>query len=108
MAVEGLEYLYLQTRNWGKSVTFWRKLGFELALDLGSSGRLDAPGGGPGVWIDEVSPESQLSRGVFLKITSPEPPVETIGDPVQSHWGTTLHIIRDPDGREFFLQYTPE
>jgi hypothetical protein len=111
MNVDGIEYLFLDTRNWGKSVAFWRRLGYTLALDLGSSGRLDPPGGGPGIWLEEVSPETPLRRGVYLKTSGPgfeaESPVEMVGPPVESHWGTRLQIIRDPDGREFHVQYTP-
>lgn len=111
MAVEGIQYLYLETRNWGKSVKFWQRLGFELVLDLGTSGRLDPPGGGPGIFLEEVSPETPLAHGVYLKSAGPdfpvEPPVEAVGDVTETHWGTRLQIVRDPDGREFILQHTP-
>lgn len=111
MAVEGIDYLYLETRNWGKSVSFWQTLGFELSLDLGTSGRLDPPGGGPGIWLEEVSPETPLAHGVYLKLGdrefAPQAPIETVGPPVESHWGTRLQTVRDPDGREFILQHGP-
>lgn len=111
MTVERIDYLYLETRNWGKSVKFWQRLGFELVLDLGSSGRLEPAGGGPGIFLQEVSPETPLAQGVYLKADSQdlrfEPPVEPVGDPVATHWGTHLQTVRDPDGREFILQYTP-
>jgi hypothetical protein len=112
MAVDGIDYLYLETRNWGKSVKFWQRLGWQLVLDLGSSGRLEPPGGGPGVFLEEVSPEAPLAEGVYLRLNDPEapisPPVDLVGEPIVSHWGTTLYTIRDPDGREFVLQYTPD
>lgn len=112
MAVEGIDYVYLETRNWGKSVKFWQRLGFTLVLDLGDSGRLAAPGGGPGIFLQEVSPERHLAAGVYLSTDSPvfplEPPVEPVGDPVDSHWGTRLQIVRDPDGREYTLQFSPD
>ena len=111
MTIEGIEYVYLETRNWGKSAKFWQTLGYELELDLGSAGRLAPPGGGPGVFIQEVSPETPLAQGVYLRASSPdfafEAPVELVGDPIDSHWNTNLQTIRDPDGREFILQYTP-
>lgn len=109
MASTGIDYIYLQTRNWGKSVKFWQRLGFELVLDLGSSGRLDPPGGGPGVWLEEVSPEAPLAQGVYLAAADAaltvEPPVEPVGDTIVTHWGTRLRVVRDPDGREFILQH---
>lgn len=112
MAVEGIDYVYLETRNWGKSVKFWQQLGWELALDLGTSGILKPPSGGPGVFIEEVSPETPLAPGIYLRTTepdfTPEPPVAVVGETIASHWGTSLQTVRDPDGREFILQYTPD
>ncbi len=111
MAVERIDYVYLETRNWGKSVKFWQRLGFELVLDLGTSGRLDPPGGGPGIFLEEVSPETPLAQGLYLKVDGPgfplEAPVEPVGEVTATHWGTRLQIVRDPDGREFILQHTP-
>ncbi len=111
MKVDGIEYIYLETRNFGKAAKFWQQLGFELVLDLGTAGRLEPPGGGAGIFLEEVSPETPLASGVYLRATSPEfdaePPVEKIGDAFSSHWNTELQIIRDPDGREFILQHTP-
>ena len=108
MKVDGIDYLYFETRNWGKSVKFWQRLGYELVLDLGSSGRLEPVGGGPGIFIEEVSPETPLASGIYLRASggdfSPEAPVELVGDPVATHWGTRLQIVRDPDGREFVVQ----
>lgn len=48
---EGVEYVYRETRDWGKTVKFWLEFGYELARD----------------WCD-------------------------------SHWGTRLLELRDPDG----------
>lgn len=111
MAVEGIDYLYLESRNWGKSVKFWQRLGFVLVLDLGSSGKLEPPGGGAGIFLEEVSPETPLAQGAFLRVESPEfglePPVEPVGEPIETHWGTRLQTVRDPDGREFVLQHSP-
>ena len=111
MAVEGIEYIYLETRNWGKSVKFWQKLGFVLVLDLGNSGRLEPPSGGAGIFLEEVSPETPLAHGVYLRVDSMEatlePPIERVGEPTSTHWGSELQIVRDPDGREFILQYSP-
>jgi len=109
--VDGIEYLYLETRNWGKSVRFWQALGFELVLDLGHSGRLEPSGGGCGVFLQEVSPETPLAQGVYLRDARPDTAgelgVEMVGEPIETHWGTRLQTVRDPDGREFILQHSP-
>ncbi len=109
--IDGIDYVYLETRNFGKSAKFWQQLGFELVLDLGTSGRLVPPGGGAGVFLEEVSPETPLATGVYLRAVDPgldvAPPVAAVTEPIDSHWGTRLRVVRDPDGREFLLQHTP-
>ena len=106
MTVERIDYLYLETRNFGKSARFWQSLGFELVLDLGTSGRLQPKAGGPGVFLEEVSPETPLAVGVYLGVDDLDlpPEVEKVGDAIETHWGTSLQTVRDPDGREFVLQ----
>jgi catechol 2,3-dioxygenase-like lactoylglutathione lyase family enzyme len=108
MAVQGIDYIYLETRDWARSVDFWRGLGYTVVLDLGTSGRLEPADGGAGVFIQEVSPETPLAAGVYLKVTDPSfvpgPPAEVAAGQTTSHWGSTLLTVRDPDGREFVLQ----
>ncbi len=113
MTVERIDYVYLETRNFGKAAKFWQKLGFELVLDLGTAGRLEPPGGGVGIHLEEVSPETPLAQGVYLRADTSdfafEPPVEAVTAAFDSHWNTRLQVIRDPDGRELILQhYLPE
>ena len=55
---EGVEYVYRETHDWGKTVKFWLEFGYELARD----------------WCD-------------------------------SHWGTRLLELRDPDGRTIIVQH---
>jgi hypothetical protein len=35
MTTQGLEHVYLETHNWGKSVAFWKALGFRLDFETG-------------------------------------------------------------------------
>ncbi|HEU5299443.1 MAG TPA: VOC family protein [bacterium] len=107
MAVERIDYLYLETTNWGKAVKFWQTLGFRLVLDLGHSGRLEPVGGGPGIFLEEVPEGRPLRVQIFLR--GPEEPAP--GAPAQvarewhdSHWGTRLLELRDPDGRTVVVQ----
>lgn len=109
MGVDGIDYIYLETRDWARSVEFWEGLGFSVVLDLGTSGRLEHPGGGPGIFLQEASPETPLAAGVYLRVTDPEfrppPPATIAAGPLTSHWGSRLLTVRDPDGREFVLQW---
>jgi hypothetical protein len=108
MAIDGIDYVYLETHNWGKSVKFWQQLGFSLVLDLGTSGKLLPENGGPGIFLEEVPDGRELAVQVYLKVNDsefqPAPPVETVGGFTPSHWGTRLMTVRDPDGRFFVLQ----
>lgn len=105
----GIDYVYLETHNWGKTVKFWQKLGFALELDLGSSGRLVHPGGGPALFVEEVASTQPLESQLFLRAAQPdvrpEAPAEIAKEWHASHWGTQLLELRDPDGRTVTLQH---
>jgi catechol 2,3-dioxygenase-like lactoylglutathione lyase family enzyme len=107
VSVDGIDYIYLETRDWERSVEFWQGLGFAVVLDLGTAGRLEPPGGGPGIFLQEASAETPLAAGVYLRVTDPEfsPPMPVVTGPLTSHWGSRLMTVRDPDGREFVLQW---
>jgi hypothetical protein len=106
---EDLEYVYLETHNWGKTVKFWQELGFVLELDLGSSGRLVHREGRAALFIEEVPEDRPLAVQLYLRAAEagakPGPPAEVAQDWHASHWGTQLLELRDPDGRTVFLQH---
>jgi hypothetical protein len=110
METEGIEYVYMETRNFGKSARFWQRLGFELVLDLGTSGKLQPKRGGTAIFLEEVSPETPLASGLYLEFSQPEMDVdseiERVGPAIDTHWNTRIQTIRDPDGREIMLQHT--
>lgn len=105
----GIEYVYLETHNWGKTVKFWQSLGYVLDLDLGSSGRLVHPDGGSAIFVEEVPAAQPLAQQLYLRAAGPDArpgaPAEIARDWHASHWGTTLLELRDPDGRTVFLQH---
>ncbi len=110
MAVERIDYVYLETHNWGKAVKFWQQLGFRLALDLGRSGRLEPQGGGSGIFLEEVPADRPLAMQVYFRVgdeMKPDLPVQVTRAWHDSHWGTRLMEVRDPDGRIFVLQGVP-
>ena len=57
MSSNGIAGLIVETHNWGKSVAFWRDLGYTLEDSL----VLRHPAGGPFVYVDE-QPDSQTSK----------------------------------------------
>lgn len=49
MSTRGIEGLLIETHNWGKTVAFWKSLGYEVEFETDHhSGKLRHPGGGPG------------------------------------------------------------
>ncbi len=61
MAAAGIHHIYIETHNWGKSVAFWRALGFELEEDRGKPpGLLRLRGGGPYIHVAEIPAEREL------------------------------------------------
>src|ERR1700678_3293010 len=68
MTTEGIEAVFVETHNWGKSAKFFQALGFELEFETGhASGQL-RNGDGPYVFIAEV-PEDQVPQmQVVLKV----------------------------------------
>jgi hypothetical protein len=111
MAAERIDYIYMQTHNWGKAARFWQQLGFRLVLDLGHSGRLEPEGGGPGIFLEEVPEGRPLAMQIFLRAgdeTLPEPPAQVVTPWRDSHWGTRLLEVRDPDGRSIVVQVHPQ
>jgi hypothetical protein len=106
---EGMEYVYLETHNWGKTVKFWLEFGYELELDLGTAGRLAHPSGGTALFIEAGPADRELATQLYLRASDPEArPGPTAGlarDWCDSHWGTRLLELRDPDGRTIVVQH---
>jgi hypothetical protein len=109
MAVDGVHSIYVETHNWGKSAKFWQDLGFTLDLDLGTSGIFRASGGGPYVFLEEVPADKELALTPYFRLVDPESftpggSVEVVTPLEETHWGTRLVEVRDPDGRIFQLE----
>ena len=103
----GIEYLYLETYDWEESMKFWKSLGFQLELDLGKSGRFVHPNGGS-VFIEEVVAGTPLSMKIYLKGDRSIPhglePKNIVEDWHESHWGSHLLELKDPDERCVVVQ----
>ena len=69
MAADSIHHIYIETHNWGKSVAFWRELGFELDEDPGKTSALLRPrGGGPYIYLAEIPAERELKvDGMVLR-----------------------------------------
>jgi uncharacterized glyoxalase superfamily protein PhnB len=109
MTTDGIEAVFLETHNWGKSAKFFQGLGFEIEFATDhNSGQL-RNGDGPYLFIAEV-PENQTPQTqIVLKVADadtfqPDASVDVVTPFEETHWGTRLMTVRDPDGREWQLQ----
>ena len=106
---DGIEAVFLETHNWGKTAKFFQMLGYtiDFATDH-NSGQL-RNGDGPYVFIAEI-PEDQPTRrhlvfGVAdVDAVDLDSSIEVVSPWEDTHWGTKLMTVRDPDGREWMLQ----
>ena len=107
---KGIHHLLVETHNWGQSVKFWQELGWTLAEDHGTSGRLTPPGGGAYIWLNAVAPTKKPTIDIYFEVGpsgfAPKSPVEVVEPLATTHWGTKLMTVRDPDGRIVRLQAT--
>jgi uncharacterized glyoxalase superfamily protein PhnB len=109
MSTEGIEAVFLETHSWGKAAKFFQVLGYEIdfATDH-NSGQL-RNGDGPSLFISEVPESEPTRRHVVLHVADADAfeldsSVEVVSGWEDTHWGTRLMTVRDPDGREWMLQ----
>lgn len=109
MATDGIEAVFLQTRNWGKMARFFQSLGFTLEFETDhSSGQL-RNGDGPYVFIAEVPEDQAPTMQIVLNVADanafqPDPGIEVVSPFQDTHYGTKQMTVRDPDGRIWSLQ----
>jgi hypothetical protein len=109
MSTEGIEAIFLATRNWGKAAKFFQGLGFTLEFETDHSSGLLRNGDGPYVFIAEVPEGEQTDLRVVLKVPDADrfragPGVDVITPFEDTHYGTREMTVRDPDGRLWSLQ----
>jgi hypothetical protein len=109
MSTEGIEAVFVETHNWGKTAKFFQGLGFQLEFETGhDSGQL-RNGNGPYVFVAEVPPDQDARVQLVLKVADEGafrvgPGVEVVTTWEDTHYGTREMIVRDPDGRLWNLQ----
>ena len=108
-STRGIEAVWLETHNWGRTARFFQMLGYELEFETGHRSGQFRNGEGPYVFVAEV-PEDQptATRLVFgvddagaLDLASG---IEVVSPFEPTHWDTQEMTVRDPDGRLWSLQ----
>ena len=109
MTTEGIEAVFLETHNWGKSAKFFQGLGYEIEFATDhNSGQL-RNGDGPFVFIAEVPEHQEVGIQLVLKVADadrfqPDPVLDVVTEFEDTHFGTRELTVRDPDGRLWSLQ----
>lgn len=109
MTTNGIEAVFLETHNWGRTAKFFQALGYELEFETDhNSGQL-RNGDGPSVFIAEVPKDRPTGMRLVLQVAdaeafAAEPAVEVVSPFQPTHWGTQEMTVRDPDGRVWSLQ----
>ena len=108
MSTSGFDHHYVETHDWKKAVAFWQRLGFELEFETDpGSGMRRHPAGGPTVFVAEQSIEDPLATEMYLganaDYVAPDG-VDVVSPFVDTHWGTKVMVIQDPDGHRYRIQ----
>ncbi|HKP61374.1 MAG TPA: hypothetical protein VJV78_31815 [Polyangiales bacterium] len=110
MSTDGIEGLLVETHNWGKTVAFWKGLGYQLEFETDHhSGRLRHPSGGPYIFVAERAPDAALDVHPVIAVRDPEkfepPSAGTVLHPFEKqHWHVLEMRLADPDGRHVSVQ----
>jgi hypothetical protein len=110
MATEGIEAVFLETHNWGKSARFFQGLGFEVEFETDhNSGQLRNKVGPP-LFIAEIPADRIPGLQLVLSVPDADAAEERLKElgaeaPFEgTHSGTQMTSVHDPDGRVLGLQ----
>lgn len=109
MATEDIEAVFLETHNWGKAARFFQGLGFELEFETDHHSGQFRHSHGPSVFIAEIPQDREPGMQLVLKVPDsdafdPDSGVEVAAPFKDTHFGTRMATVRDPDGRTWGLQ----
>lgn len=100
----------IETHNWGKTVAFWKALGYELEFETDhQTGQLRHPQGGPFLFVAErpAGTPLQLQPVIAVRDAATFSPPDA-GNVVRSferqHWNMLEMLLADPDGRILSVQ----
>jgi len=105
----GIEAVFVETHNWGRTAKFFQSLGYRLEFETDhNSGQL-RNGDGPSVFVAEVPADRDPQVRIALAVPDAaafhaEPPVDVVAPFEPTHYGTQEMTVRDPDGRLWSLQ----
>ena len=110
IGTQGIEGLYIETHNWGKTVAFWQAMGYELDVRDGSRFRSADPSlRWPLLVRRRATASKSLETYPIVRTddasTFTSPTGAAIDKPfTPEHWGVVEMQVVDPDGRHVSVQ----
>jgi hypothetical protein len=110
MKSKGIDGILIETHNWGKTVAFWRDLGYQVEFETDHhSGRLRHPGGGPYLFVAERPEGQPLNVTLGLAVDdaaqfTPPPSGTVLHGFEEQHWPALQMLLADPDGRQIAVE----
>ena len=101
-----LDHLYRETLHWESSVAFWESLGFRFLEQWGEAPHRAGTLGRDAARIVLAEVEGAEPEGaVFLATDDVDGFAARAGvDVVDTHWGTRMATVTDPDGRTYRIE----
>ena len=109
MKTNGIEWVFLETHNWGKAAKFLKSVGYRLEFETDHSSGQFCSDTGPRVFVAEIPEDRPPQAQLVLTIPDadafqPDPGLEVIEPFEDTHYGTREMTVRDPDGRIWRIQ----
>ncbi|GGZ40095.1 VOC family protein [Streptomyces poonensis] len=109
MTTEGVEGVYLETHNWGKTANFLQALGYKVEFATEEGSGMLRNGSGPYLLLAEVPEDQKPDFQVVLRVPDAEAfiadaSLDVVTSFEETHYGTQEMKVRDPDGRVWSLQ----
>jgi hypothetical protein len=110
MATEGIEAVLLETHNWGRSARFFQSLGYELEFETDHNSAQLRSTVGPPLFIAEIPVDRTPGLQLVLSVPDADAAEASLdelgvdGPFEETHFGTKMTTVRDPDGRVWGLQ----
>ncbi|NSC25083.1 VOC family protein [Streptomyces albus subsp. chlorinus] len=109
MTTEGVEGVFVETHNWGKTAKFLEALGFKVEFSTEHGSGMLKQDSGPYFVVNEIPEEREPRTQIVLRVADaaafrPDPVVEVVSPFEETHYGTQRMVVRDPDGREWSIE----
>jgi hypothetical protein len=110
MTTKGITEILVETHNWGRTVSFWKALGYEVEFETDHhSGRLRHPNGGPSLFVAERPHTHILQVVLGVAVTdaarfTPPRSGTVVRAFAKQHWPALQMLLADPDGRQLAVE----